>query len=422
MLVVTRRNSLPFMLVGALVAACGGGDDGGDNGGGDDGGIADLPDADPSCAEAPAPARELVVTLPPPGGDLPPAPIYLTAPAGDDRLFIVEQKRGIRIVDAGGELLATPFLDLSDIVEFQSGSYTGVLGLAFHPNYASNGRFFVSYTENRGGSTVEDVVLAEYGVSDDPDVADPDPVGDPILFGVSTERGHYGGQIQFGPDGMLYAAFGDMDGEGGNMSGSAQDLGELAGKILRVDVGSTPGDWSVPDDNPFASQGGARGEIYAYGLRVPWRFAFDPQTEAMFVADVGQNRVEEVNVVTPARASGANFGWAIVEGSLCVDDPCDAEGVAPVFAYEHDGEAPAAIIGGFVYRGSAMPCLGGRYFYSDHETGDVKSFALNASGQAAGHEEYPALRSSLVTSFGLDGAGEMYILELEGDVFKIAPE
>ena len=126
--------------------------------------------------------------------------------------------------------------------------------------------------------------------------------------------------------------------------------------------------------------------------------------------------------LTPAQASGANFGWAIVEGSLCVDDPCDAEGVAPTYAYDHDGAAPAAIIGGFVYRGSAMPCLGGRYFYSDHETVDVKSFALNASGEAAGLEEYPALRSSLITSFGLDGAGEMYILELEGDIFRIAPE
>ena len=420
MLLVTRRNSPPIIALAALLAACGGDDDGGGEGGDaadDDGGGPELPDADPSCATAPAPARVPVVTLP---GEA--RPIYLTAPVGDDRLFIVDQKLGIRMVDASGELVATPFLDLSDIVQFQTGSYHGVAGLAFHPDYAANGRFFVTYTDSMGGSGALDLVLAEYAVSDDPDVAQPDPVGEPILFAIATANGHYGGQIQFGPDGMLYAAFGDMDGEGGNPSGSAQDLGELAGKILRVDVGDQPGDRAVPDDNPFVDQGGARGEIYAYGLRVPWRFAFDSQTDELFVADVGQNRVEEVTALTPAQASGANFGWAIVEGSLCVDDPCDAEGVTPTYAYEHDGEAPAAIIGGFVYRGSAMPCLGGRYFYADHETGEVKSFALNASGQAAGHQDYPALRSSLITSFGLDGAGEMYILELEGDIFKIAPE
>ena len=419
---VTRCTSLQFLVAGAaLAAACGGGgdDDGGgnDNGGGDDGGIAELPDADPSCAEAPDPARVPVVSL---GDEF--RPIFLTAPEGDDRLFIIEQKLGVRIVDAGGELLTTPFLDLSDIVQFQSGNYTGVLGLAFHPDYASNGRFFVTYTANMGGSSVEDVVLAEYAVSDDPDVAEPDPVGDPILFGVSTARGHFGGQIAFGPDGKLYAAFGDMDGEGGNTSGSAQDLGELAGKILRVDVGNAPGQASVPDDNPFVDQGGARGEIFAYGLRVPWRFSFDSMTGDFFVADVGENRVEEVNVRASGELAGTNFGWAIVEGSLCVDDPCDAEGVAPVYAYDHEGGAPAAIIGGAVYRGSAMPCLGGRYFYADHESGAVKSFALNGSGQAAGHEEHAALRSALPTSFGVDGHGEMYVLELEGDVFKIAPE
>jgi glucose/arabinose dehydrogenase len=415
MLLVTRRNRLHLVLVVALGAACGGGDDGGDGaaGGGGDGGTGALPDADPSCAAAPAPARELVTTV---DG----RPIYLTAPAGNDRLFVIDQKLGIRVVDAGGQLLATPFLDLSDIVQFQSGEYTGVLGLAFHPDYADSGRFFVTYTADLGGSATEDLVLAEYAVSDDPDVASPEPVGDPILFAVASARGHYGGQIAFGPDGMLYAATGDMDGEGGNMSGSAQDLGSLAGKILRIDVGEAPGAWSVPADNPFVDQAGARGEVYAYGLRVPWRWAFDAATGDLFVADVGQNRIEEIDRQAASELAGSNFGWAIVEGSLCVDEPCQAEGVTPVYTYEHEGEAPAAVIGGVVYRGGAMSCLAGRYFFADYETGIVKSFGL-AGAQAAGVEEYDALRSSLPTSFGVDGAGEMYILELEGDVYRIVP-
>ncbi|HEU5055297.1 MAG TPA: PQQ-dependent sugar dehydrogenase [Kofleriaceae bacterium] len=408
-------------MLGVFLIACGGDDDGGggggDGGGGDDGGLPDLPDADPSCAGAPAPTRVPVVTLD--GAE--PRPIFLTAPAGDDRLFIIEQELArIRIVDAAGELLPTPFLDLSDTVG-NNGSYTGLLGLAFHPDYAANGRFFVTYTDSLGGSGAMDLALAEYGVSGDPDVAEPDPVGEPILFAVSTANGHYGGQLAFGPDQMLYAAFGDLDGEGGNPSGSAQDLGNLAGKILRIDVGDQPGDRAVPDDNPFVDQGGARGEVFAYGLRVPWRFAFDSMTGDFFVADVGQNRVEEVNVVPAGELGGANFGWAIVEGSLCVDEPCEAEGVTPAYAYEHGG-GPAAIIGGVVYRGSAMPCLAGRYFFADHETGRVRSFALNASGEAAGLEEHPALDSSLITSFGVDGNGEMYILELGGDVYRIAPE
>ena len=423
MLFVTHRNSLALVLVAALAAGCGGGDDdggsgdNGDQGGGDDGGLPGLPDADPSCAGAPAPARVPVAT----GLD---RPIFLTAPAGDDRLFIIEEQAGlIRIIDAGGELLATPFLDLSDVVQFPDSQYQGVLGLAFHPDYAANGRFFVTYTEDRGGSSEKDLVLSEFAVSEDPNVAEPTAVGEPILFGVATARGHYGGQIAFGPDDMLYAAFGDMDSETGvNESGSAQDLGNLAGKILRIDTGDAVGEASVPDDNPFVDQGGARGEVFAYGLRVPWRWAFDSTTGDFFVADVGNHRVEEVNVVPSGELSGTNFGWAIVEGTLCVDEPCDAEGVQPAYAYDHEGGAPRAIIGGVVYRGSALSCLGGRYFFADHETGTVQSFALNGSGQAAGLEEHAALRSSLITSFGTDGHGEMYILELEGDVFRIVPE
>jgi glucose/arabinose dehydrogenase len=418
MLFVTHRNSLAVCVLGVFFIACGGDDDGGggegDGGGGGDGGLPDLPDADPSCAGAPAPTRVPVVD----GLD---RPIFLTAPAGDDRLFVIEQTAGlIRIIDAEGELLETPFLDVSELVEFPQSDYQGLLGLAFHPDYATNGRFFITYAQDLGRAD-RDLVLSEYAVSDDPNIAEPGPVGEPIFAAPATGRTHYGGQIAFGLDGMLYAATGDLDDENSNATGSAQDLGNLAGKILRVDVGDQPGDRAVPDDNPFVDQGGARGEVFAYGLRVPWRFAFDPMTGDVFIADVGQQQVDEVNVRAAGELAGTNFGWAIVEGSLCVDEPCEAEGVTPAYAYEH-GEAPTAIIGGAVYRGSAMPCLAGRYFFTDHETGVVKSFALNASGEAAGLEEYPALKSTLVSSFGVDGNGEMYILELGGDVYRIAPE
>jgi len=365
------------------------------------------PDAGgPACASAPAPMRQLVTS------ELD-RPVFLTSPPGDQRLFVLEQWTGlVRIID-GGELLDAPFLDLSAELDTPSGE-RGLLGLAFHPGYADNGRFFVTFTANRDAEPIKDYVLAEFAVSeDDPNRAEPEAVGE-ILFVPANVRGHYGAQIAFGDDGMLYAAVGDLD-EPNNPTGSAQSLDSLAGKLLRIDVGDAPGDYSAPPDNPFIGEG--REEIWAYGLRQPWRWAFDGDT--IYIADVGHLQIEEIDALPISEAAGANFGWARMEGSLCTTESCELAAILPVHEYEHEG--PSAIIGGYVYRGSAMPCLQGRYFYSDHKLGDVHSFLL-ADGQPTDHEVHSTLQSSLISSFGQDDAGELYILELTGGVYRLVAE
>ncbi len=398
----------------AVALGCGGGDDRGgagdagriDAGRIDGGDLPGGPDGGASCAGAPEPVRHLVTA------ELE-RPVYLTSPPGDQRLFVLEQWAGlVRIID-GDQLLAAPFLDLSVEVDTPSGE-RGLLGLAFHPDYAQNGRFFVTFTANRDTDPIKDLVLAELAVSqDDPNRADPGMMRE-ILFVPANERGHYGAQIAFGADGMLYLAVGDVD-QPLNPTGSAQSLDSLAGKMLRIDVGDAPGDYSAPPDNPFIGQG--REEIWAYGLRQPWRWAFDGDN--LFIADVGHLQIEEVDALPVSQAAGANFGWAVMEGTICSGVSCDVDAVLPVHEYEHAG--PSAIIGGYVYRGAALPCLRGRYFYSDHKLGDVRSFVLEGD-QAVDHMEHPSLKSSLITSFGQDAAGELYILELEGSVYRIAPE
>ena len=415
-IIVTRRGGVAVAALGLALSlpACGGGDDGadgddpGDGTGADDGGPA-LPDADPACAEAPAPARMLVTS----GLE---RPVYLTSPPGDDRLFVLEQHRGIRVIE-DGEVRETPFLDLRGLMDFASGGEEGVLGLAFHPAFATNGRFFVTFTAERTGDTTRDAVLAEFAVSADPNVAEPEPV-DEILVVPADARAHYGGQMMFGADGMLYLGTGDMQ-PTTDPGPVAQDLGSLAGKILRIDVGDAPGQTSVPADNPFVGEAGAREEIWAYGLRVPWRFDLDAETGDLYIADVGDARIEEIDHRPAGQQAGSNFGWPVVEGSLCVGgSTCPGEFAAPIHEYEHEG--PSAVIGGAVYRGEAMPCLRGRYFYADHSAGWVRSLVV-VDGQAAGHEEHAPLASELPTSFGRDASGEHYILELDGDIFRIVP-
>jgi glucose/arabinose dehydrogenase len=255
-------------------------------------------------------------------------------------------------------------------------------------------------------------------VSEDPNVAEP-AVVEEILFAPADGRANYGGHIAFGQDGMLYAAFGDMD-AANNPTGSAQSLDSLSGKLIRMDVGDAPGDYSAPADNPFVGEG--REEIWAYGLRQPWRWSFDSETGDIYIGDVGHAEIEEINALSTSEAKGKNFGWAEIEGP-CEGDGCKLGAVEPVHQYAHEGGAPRAVIGGYVYRGSAMPCLRGRYFYSDHETGDVSSFVL-VGGQAAGHEVHAALESTLLSAFGQDGNGELYLIEFDledGSVFRLAP-
>jgi glucose/arabinose dehydrogenase len=340
-------------------------------------------------------------------------PLYLTAPAGDPRLFIVEKGGAIRIVKDGA-LLPVPFLSLAGRVA--TGDEQGLLGLAFDPAYATSGRFVVHYSDASGNT-----VISMFRVSaGDPDQAD--PASEAMLLTVEQPfPNHNGGQILFGPDGMLYIGLGD-GGSDGDPGGRGQSLTDLLGDILRVDVASGTS-YTIPPDNPFVGRTDARPEIWSYGLRNPWRFTFDPATRDLYIADVGQNAWEEVDVVTSANGAGrgANFGWSVTEGSHCYPTPgCDPGAFTlPVLEYSHD--EGCSITGGFVYRGAAIPALQGHYFYSDYCRGWVRTFRLQ-DGQAVESQQWSALApGGLVTSFGQDAAGELYIMTAEGQVSRIVP-
>jgi hypothetical protein len=339
-------------------------------------------------------------------------PLYLTAPDGDTRLFIVEKGGTIRIVK-DGSLLPSPFLDISGQVS--SGREQGLLGFAFHPQYATNGRFIVHYTDLAG-----DTRVSGFRVSPDPDAADAASEVS-ILAEDQPFSNHNGGQVLFGPDGYLYIMLGD-GGSADDPGGRGQSLADLLGSILRVEP-LEGGGYAVPPDNPFASTAGARPEIWSYGLRNPWRVAFDPATGDLYIADVGQTRWEEVDVSPSADGAGRglNFGWSVMEGPECFrDSSCDQDAFElPVLSYDHDDGC--SITGGFVYRGAAIPALQGHYFYSDFCRGWVRSFRFE-DGSAADQFQWPALApGGGVPSFGLDATGELYVMSTDGAVFKIVP-
>jgi glucose/arabinose dehydrogenase len=340
-------------------------------------------------------------------------PLYLTAPAGDARLFIAEKGGAIRIVKDGA-LLPAPFLNLADRVS--TGDEQGLLGLAFDPAYATTGRFVVHYTDG-SGNTVVSMFQVSAG---DPDLAD--PASESVILSVEQPfANHNGGQILFGPDGMLYIGLGDGGSEG-DPGGRGQSVADLLGDILRVDVAGGA-DYTVPPDNPFVGQADARPEIWSYGLRNPWRFSFDPATGDLYIADVGQNAWEEVDVVTAAGGAGrgTNFGWNVTEGTHCyATAACDPSAFTlPVLEYSH--REGCSITGGFVYRGAAIPALQGHYFYADYCRGWVRSFRLE-DGQAVEPQQWAALApGGSITSFGQDAAGELYILTAAGSVSRIVP-
>jgi glucose/arabinose dehydrogenase len=342
------------------------------------------------------------------------APLYLTAPPGEtSRLFVVEQTGGIRIIKSG-TLLETPFLDISGRIS--SGGEQGLLGLAFDPNYASSGRFFVHYTDPAG-----DTRVSSFQVSANPDLADAGSE-QVILSATQPYSNHNGGQLVFGPDGMLYLGLGD-GGASGDPQGRGQDLSDLLGAILRLDVGAgSP--YTVPPDNPFVAQAGARPEIWSYGLRNPWRFSFDRGTGDLYIADVGEARFEEVDVSPAAEGTGkgANYGWNRMEGNHCFNSgQCDQAGLTtPAYEYSH-GQG-CSITGGYVYRGSAIPALQGLYFFADYCQGWVRSFRYTG-GAATELTEWRTLRpGGSITSFGEDPAGELYLTVESGRVFKVVPE
>jgi glucose/arabinose dehydrogenase len=330
-------------------------------------------------------------------------PVFVDAPAGDERLFIVQQDGQILIL-VNGEVEAEPFLDIDELVG--SGNLEqGLLGLAFHPAYADNGRFFVYYTDNEGDSR-----LVEYSVSDDADRADPDSAR-LILGQEQPAANHNAGMLAFGPDGYLYVAFGDGGGAN-DQFGNGQRTDTFLGAILRLDVDSAE-PYAVPPDNPFVDGGGAP-EVWAYGLRNPWRFSFDG--DHIYIGDVGQDRLEEVDVIEVG-AAGANFGWPIFEGTSC-GSQCDGDFVAPVTEYGH--AEGCSIIGGYVYRGGAIPEIDGSYFYSDWCGGFLRSFRLE-DGIAVEETDWTGDVGTLgqVVGMGTDSAGELYLVTADGFLYEL---
>ena len=341
-------------------------------------------------------------------------PLGLQAPTGDCRVFIVTQPGRIRVV-RDGSLLATSFLDISSRVSF--GGERGLLGLAFHPHYTQNGRFFVNYTDLAG-----DTHIAEFRASAPAgDVADPTSERQ-VLFVKQPFANHNGGGLAFGNDGFLYIGLGD-GGSGGDPLGNGQNLGTFLGKMLRIDVdGGSP--YTVPPDNPLVNRAGAKPEIWAYGLRNPWRFAFDRATGDLIIADVGQARMEEIDLAPSSQHGGENYGWNVMEGTLCYQpmSGCDQTGLTlPIATYTHsDG---CAIVGGPVYRGRRMPGYQGTYFYGDYCSAFIRSLRV-AGGQVTDQRDWTsALSRGLtgITSFGVDADGEPYIVEPGGSVYKIVP-
>jgi glucose/arabinose dehydrogenase len=327
------------------------------------------------------------------------------------RLFIVEQT-GQVLVLTNGSVLPTPFLDISSQVS--TGGEQGLLGLAFHPQYACNGRFFVDYTD-RDGNTV----VAEYHVSaTDPDRANPQPITE-ILHVDQPFPNHNGGEVLFGPDGMLYVGLGDGGSEGDPM-GNGQRLDTLLGKLLRIDVDHPSGGraYGIPGDNPFADGTKGRPEIDAYGLRNPWRFSVDRATGDLWIGDVGQDRFEEVDEVIGGRAAGLNFGWNRMEADHCYpSDTCDQTGLTlPVAEYDHS-TGDCAVIGGYVYRGTAIPGLAGRYLFGDECSGRIR---VLTPGPDAANASILLNTNLQLTSFGQDDQGELYVAAgTAGEILEI---
>ncbi len=392
----------------------------------------DQPDAEPGAPDAPpgtpdaAPGQPdgsagcTVVPGTPPlgveevatGFDM---PLLVTSPPGDPRLFVLEKTGGIWIIDAG-TILPNPFLtiDVADVVSLSDER--GLLGLAFHPDYATNGRFYTFYMDN--GS---DHVVSEWTVSSDANVADPGSETQ-VFFLNDFAGNHNGGMLAFGPnDGYLYIGIGDGGGAG-DAANNGQDLNEYFGKLLRVDVTTLP--YVIPSSNPFAGATAGLDEIWAYGLRNPWRWTFDRETGDLYIGDVGQGSWEEIDVQPAASAGGENYGWRQMEGTHCFNPStgCNMTGkVMPVYEYDHgDG---CTVIGGYVYRGCRMPGYHGTYFAADYCSSWVRSMTWDGAGGVTNVQDQAALAGGDIASFGEDADGELYIVRHNtGQIMRIIPQ
>ncbi len=338
-------------------------------------------------------------------------PDYLTH-AGDDRLFVLEQPGRIRIIE-NGQLLKQPFLDITDRV-LSSSNEQGLLSVAFEPNYAAaggaaTGRFYVNYTRKGDGATI----VERYQVSAaDPNVADKASATEVIVID-QPEPNHNGGLIKFGPDGYLYIGMGDGGGAGDRHGsiGNGQDLRALLGKMLRLDVVNQT-TYAIPSSNPFGN------EIWALGVRNPWRFSFDRMTGDLYMADVGQNQYEEVNFQPAASTGGENYGWRIMEGTHCFNPQsnCDQTGlVQPIAEYSH--AEGCSVTGGYVYRGAQYPAWQGQYFFADYCIGTIWSLTREATG---GWSRADRLAAGMrISSFGEDVNGELYVIDHGGAVYRM---
>lgn len=338
-------------------------------------------------------------------------PTFLTN-AGDRRLFVSEQAGRILILD-GNDILPVPFLDVVDRVGSDSLEQ-GLLSIAFHPNYPDDERFFVNYTD-RSASTV----VSSFRVSQE-DQNRAIASSEQLLLKITQPfANHNGGQLQFGPDGYLYVGMGD-GGSAGDPLNSGQDPSTLLGTILRLDVdGEVP--YTIPRDNPFFGRDSVRNEIWATGLRNPWRFSFDRLSGDLYIADVGQNQWEEINFQQATSTGGENYGWNVLEGTHCfLQASCDpSEYVLPVAEYDHV-EGGCSVNGGYVYRGANYPEMSGNYFFGDYCSGRIWSLFQSPGGEWTINE---VLDSDLmISSFGEDSSGELYVLDhVDGIVYRVTP-
>ncbi len=399
-----------------------------------------VPSATPTQTEPPPPATQTAVLAPtdmpvptptqppvpsptsilfPPGIALEPVlgglerPVYLTHAGNPAQVFVVEKVGRIRLVE-NGQLQGTPFLDITDRVG-SGGSEQGLLSVAFPPDYPASLAFFVNYTD-QGGDTAVARFRAQEG---DPRLAD--RASEQILLRIAQPAAnHNGGQLQFGPDGYLYVGMGD-GGQAGDPWGNAQNPGALLGKLLRLNVRDAE-TYIVPFDNPFVGREGYRPEIWALGLRNPWRFSFDRATGDLYIADVGQNRYEEVNWQPAGSAGGENYGWDVMEGRHCFEPSagCELTGlVQPIVEYSHD--LGCSVSGGYVYRGTESPSLDGVYLYGDFCTGAI--WGVRRAGSGGWTSALLAQTGLSISSLGQDAAGEVYVLGYnEGTLYHVVAQ
>lgn len=338
-------------------------------------------------------------------------PLFVTH-ANDDsgRLFVVEKGGTIRIIDGDG-VVGTPFLDISERVS-ADGYEQGLLGLAFAPDYAESGYFYVNYTDRAGNSMV-----SRFSVSADPHLADAGSEA-LVLRQDQPYPNHNGGIMLFGPDNYLYIGFGD-GGSGGDPMGNGQRLDTWLGKILRIEVDPEfvpEGEpYAIPEDNPFVEEEGVLPEIWAYGLRNPWRFSFDRETGDMWIGDVGQGEIEEIDRIPIDAAPGQNLGWNVTEGTQCfLEAECDTSAfMLPVLEYTH-GDGSCSVTGGYVYRGEEMPDLVGTYLFADYCSGFLRGGGQDASG--AWVMSAPIETGMSISSFGEDASGNVYLTDMSGGV------